>query len=209
INLEEITNRVIEKINDKLDSTIEIEASGRHIHLSREHIDSLFGKNYKLTQAKYLSQPGQYASKERLSIIGPKGVLHNVVVLGPERNQSQVEVSQTDSRILGIDIPVRMSGSIEETPGVLLANGSKIVSLDEGLIIAKRHIHVKDSEAERLQVKQNDTVQVKVLSERPVIFEDVIIRISSEYENAMHIDYDEANACGFKPGTKGIILDKL
>lgn len=206
LNMEEITKRVIEKLNSQTDDTVEIEASGRHIHLSREHIDALFGSNYELTPAKYLSQPGQFAAKERLSIIGPKAVLHNVVILGPERKQSQIEVSQTDSLTLGVKVPVRMSGEIEETPGVLLANGAKIVALEKGLIIAKRHIHIKASEAERLQVKQNDSVKVKVMSERPVTFEDVVIRVSPEFENSMHIDYDEANACGFVKGTRGTII---
>lgn len=209
LNISEIANRVIEKMNQQNsnDNTFEIETSGRHIHLSREHIDMLFGKGYELTIKRYLSQPGQYACEERVNLIGPKGVLHNVIILGPERSKTQVEVSLTDARTLGINVPIRMSGDIEGTPGIVLANGSNVVSLDEGLIVAKRHVHVNDQDAPKLGVQHGDTVKVKVLnSDRRLIFDDVAIRVHENYATSMHIDYDEGNACGYKKGTRGMIV---
>jgi propanediol utilization protein len=209
LNISEIANRVIQKMNELEinDNTFEIETSGRHIHLSRKHIDMLFGKDYELTIKRYLSQPGQYACEERLTLIGPKGVLHNVIILGPERAETQVEVSLTDARTLGINVPVRMSGDTEGSPGIILINGSNVVSLNKGLIVAKRHVHVNDQDAPKLGVEQGDTVKVKVLGgDRNLIFDDVAIRVDENYATSMHIDYDEGNACGHKKGIRGIIF---
>lgn len=210
LNISEIANRVIQKMNSleaETDNTFEIETSGRHIHLSRKDIDRLFGKDYELTVSKHLSQPGQYACKERLTLIGPKGVLHNAIVLGPERAETQVEVSFTDARILGVNVPLRMSGDTEGSPGIILANGANVVALDKGLIVAKRHVHVNDQDAPKLGVEHGDIVKVQVLdSERPLIFDDVAIRVHENFNTSMHIDYDEGNACGYKKGTRGVII---
>src|SRR5699024_3074735 len=173
---------------------VELEASGRHVHLSREAIDYLFGEGNKLTKYRELSQPGQYACKERITIAGPKGELENVIILGPERKASQVEVSSTDAVVLGEDIPVRESGDIKGTPGITLINNDRKLKLNEGLIVAKRHIHVSPEDAEKLNVRNKEVVQVKVFGERSLIFDDVIIRISPNYRTSMHIDFDEANA---------------
>ncbi|WP_068780899.1 ethanolamine utilization phosphate acetyltransferase EutD [Paenibacillus sp. GM2] len=202
--VESIIHEVVKRVQEE--TCIEIEASGKHVHLCREDIDALFGKGYQLTKAKDLSQPGQYACKERVTLIGPKGSLHNVVVLGPERKASQVEVSLTDSVVLGISAPVRESSKLEGTPGVIIASGSNMIWLEQGLIAAQRHIHVKAEDAEKYNVKNGEIVQVKVYGKRPLIFDDVLIRVSPNYETYMHIDYDEANACGFTKGTKGKIL---
>lgn len=202
--VESIIHEVVKRVQEE--TCIEIETSGKHVHLCREDIDALFGKGYQLTKAKDLSQPGQYACKERVTLIGPKGSLHNVVVLGPERKASQVEVSLTDSVVLGISAPVRESGKLEGTPGVIIASGSNMIRLEQGLIAAQRHIHVKAEDAEKYNVKNGEIVQVKVYGKRPLIFDDVLIRVSPNYETYMHIDYDEANACGFTKGTKGKIL---
>ncbi|EOI01896.1 ethanolamine utilization protein PduL [Enterococcus moraviensis ATCC BAA-383] len=200
-----LVDQVITKINEERGFLVE--ASGRHVHLSQEHIDRLFGKGYQLTIDKYLSQPGQYASKERLTIMGPKGALHNVVILGPARKASQVEVSGTDALALGVKVPVRESGDIEGTPGVVLINGSKMVALEKGLIIAKRHVHVAAKDAVKMNVVQGEIVKVRINSEqRSLIFDDVVIRVSDKFATAMHIDYDEANACSFKKGTRGYIV---
>lgn len=182
------------------ESFVELEASGRHVHLSREAIDYLFGPGYQLTKAKDLSQPGQFACKERITIKGPKGKFENVVILGPERKASQVEVSLTDAVVLGEKVPVRESGHIEGTPGITLIHKDRELTLDKGLIVAKRHIHVSPEDAEKLQVKNHEMVQVKVFGERSLIFDEVVIRISPNYRTFMHIDFDEANACGFKKG---------
>lgn len=190
------------------ESFVELEASGRHVHLSREAIDDLFGEGYQLTKAKELSQPGQFACKERITINGPKGKIENVVILGPERKATQVEVSLTDAVVLGEKVPVRESGHIEGTPGITLIHNKRELKLDQGLIVAKRHIHVSTEDAEKLHVNNHEIVQVKVFGERSLILDEVVIRISPNYRTAMHIDFDEANACGFKKGMLVKIIKK-
>lgn len=207
-NIDTIVDTVVSRIQEVMSQTFEIEASGRHIHLNREAIDSLFGKGYQLNPLKYLSQTGEFASQERVSIEGPKGTIRDVIILGPERKNYQVEVSLTDARLLGVNAPVKLSGDIENTPGIIVMNGSKSLVLDRGVIVAKRHIHVKDTDAEKLGVKDQERVSVQVFSERPLIFEDVIVRINRKFETYMHIDYDEANACGHKKGVRGHILKR-
>ncbi|MBZ2089782.1 phosphate propanoyltransferase [Streptococcus parasanguinis] len=206
MSFENIIDKVIDRIQNELDSSFEVEASGRHVHLSRKELDALFGTGYELTKAKDLSQPGQYASKERLTVVGPKGAFHNVVILGPVRKESQVEVSLTDCLQLGVKAPIRESGDIEGTPGIVLVNGDKSVSLDKGLIVAKRHVHMTPEDAEKIGVKNHDIVKVKVEGARPLIFDDVVIRVSPKFATYMHIDYDEANACGFSKGIRGRII---
>ena len=208
MSFENLIDKVIDRIQNELDGSFEVEASGRHVHLSRKELDALFGTGYELTKAKDLSQPGQYASKERLTVVGPKGAFHNVVILGPVRKESQVEVSLTDCLQLGVKAPIRESGDIEGTPGIVLVNGDKSVSLDKGLIVAKRHVHMTPEDAEKIGVKNHDIVKVKVEGARPLIFDDVVIRVSPKFATYMHIDYDEANACGFKKGTRGRIIKK-
>ncbi|PEX93240.1 ethanolamine utilization phosphate acetyltransferase EutD [Bacillus cereus] len=209
-----MNNQLIDSLVDEVlkrvqkETGIEIEASGRHVHLSRETIDLLFGSGYELNKLRDLSQPGQYVCKERVTLIGPKGVIHNVVVLGPERKQTQVEVSQTDAVSLGIKAPIKESGQLDGTPGIVLSTEKNVVHLNQGVIIAKRHIHMTPEDAKKNNVVNGEIVQVKVLGKRPLIFDDVVIRISSSYETYMHIDYDEANACGFVKGTIGKIIQK-
>jgi putative phosphotransacetylase len=204
-SINEIVEEVVKQIQLQ-NKTFEVEASGRHVHLSRKEIDALFGSGYQLTKVKDLSQPGQFVCKERITVAGPKGLFQNVVILGPERKEAQVEVSMTDTRILGINVPVRESGKIEGTPGVLLMNGSATVVLDHGLIVAKRHIHMTPEDALKNDVTNGQIVQVKVLGERPLIFDDVVIRVNPHFATYMHIDYDEANACGLTKGMRGYII---
>lgn len=206
MQLDELVSEVAKRVQASLAPSFEIEASGRHVHLSQEHIDCLFGEGYQLNPTKYLSQPGQFAARERVTLVGKNGTLHNVIILGPARSQSQVEISLTDARSIGEKVPLRLSGDIAGTPGIMIMNGSKSVVLSEGLIIAKRHIHVNDKDAERLNVSDREVVKVRTCSERPLIFDDVVVRISPKFETFMHIDYDEANACGFTKGTQGIIV---
>lgn len=206
MSFENLIDKVIDRIQNELDSSFEVEASGRHVHISRKELDALFGTGYELTKAKDLSQPGQYASKERLTVVGPKGAFHNVVILGPVRKESQVEISLTDCLQLGVKAPIRESGDIEGTPGIVLVNGDKSVSLDKGLIVAKRHVHMTPEDAEKIGVKNHDIVKVKVEGARPLIFDDVVIRVSPKFATYMHIDYDEANACGFSKGIRGRII---
>lgn len=190
------------------ESLVEVEASGRHVHLSREAIDYLFGKGYQLTKDKELSQPGQFACKERITIAGPKGKLENVVILGPERRECQAEISMTDAVTLGLKVPVRESGDIDGTPGITLIHQDRKLQLEKGLIVAKRHIHVSPEDALKLNVKNKEIVQVKVFGERSLIFDDVVIRVHPNFRTRMHIDYDEANACGFQNGALGKIIKK-
>ena len=206
INIDAIVDTVIKELKEQL--FILIEASGRHVHLSREDINTLFGNDYQLTPVKDLSQPGQFACKERVTITGPKNSIQNVVVLGPERSKSQVEVSLTDATTLGIKATVRLSGDIKGTPGIKITNPNNGVSIEikEGLIAAKRHIHVTPEDAKRFHISNGDSVKVKIFGERPVILEDVDIRVDKNFSTAMHIDYDEANACGLTKDTKGMII---
>ncbi|MPQ42899.1 ethanolamine utilization phosphate acetyltransferase EutD [Clostridium tarantellae] len=203
--LDEIISEVVNKV--KKEALIEVEASGRHIHLTREEIDKLFGKGYKLNKIKDLSQPGQYACKERVTITGPKGSIKNVVVLGPERKTTQVEVSLTDALALGIKPPIRQSGDLEGTPGITISTELGSVNLDKGLIVAKRHIHITPEDAEKFGVKDNEVVKVKVFGRRPLIFDDVIVRVNKNFKTYMHIDYDEANSSGFSKGTLARIIE--
>ena len=176
-----------------------VETSARHIHLSREAVDVLFGVGYQLTKKKDLSQPGQFACAEKLEVVGPKGKT-KASILGPERPSSQVELSLTDARAIGVSAPIRESGDTAGTPGCKLVNpetGAEY-ELKEGVIAAKRHIHLTPEAAEKIGVKDKQIVSVKIESERTAILGDVVIRVSEKFAPAMHIDTDEANAaCAF------------
>lgn len=174
---------------------IVVETSARHIHVSREDLDKLFGKDYQLTIKKNLSQPGQYASEERVTLTGPKGEL-KMSILGPQRNATQVEVSYTDARTLGLNPPVRESGDIEGTPGIKVTGPAGSVELTKGVIVAKRHIHLTPDAAKEMGVQDKQLVGVRVGGERGIVFEQTVVRVSDKFAPAMHIDTDEANACG-------------
>ena len=188
------------------DDTIPVELSARHVHLSQEDVDRLFGGI--LTPVRELSQPNQHLCEEKVRLIGPKGVIDRVAVLGPARKTSQVEISLTDARSLGIETPLRQSGDIAGTPGIILASSRGIVSLEQGVIVAGRHIHMPRSQAARFGVKDNDRVSVRVRGNRPVIMEEVLVRVSDDFRLAMHIDLDEGNGCGCINGTPATIIRK-
>jgi putative phosphotransacetylase len=179
---------------------IPVGVSNRHIHLTEKDLFTLFGEGYKLTNVKFLSQPGQFAAKETVVIRGPKGEIQNVRVLGPVRKASQVEISKTDMFTLGVIVPVRMSGDIKGTPGIEVIGPNGSVTLQEGLIIAKRHIHMHPDEARQFGVQDNEVVQVKTSGERALIFDQVVIRVHETFALDFHIDIDEANAAGLKTG---------
>ena len=183
---------------------LELEASGRHVHVTKDQAIALFG--HPLTPKRPLSQPGQYLANERVSIIGPKGSFENVAVLGPERKEAQVEISLTDGRTLGIDAPVRLSGDVAGSPGAVLEGSRGRVELRQGVVAAKRHIHLTPEDAARFGVKDRQNVKLKVYTSRPCVFEDVTVRISPDFASYVHLDYDEANACGFQKGDLGRIL---
>ena len=204
--LDRLVDEVVRRIKE--DVFIQVEASGRHVHLSRAHVEALFGKGYQLTPVKDLSQPGQFACKERVTIIGPKGKLPNVAVLGPERPETQIEISKTDARILGLNAPIRESGHIENTPGVIIASENAQIQTDKGTIIAMRHVHLTPEDARKFGVKDKEIVQVKLFTDRKLIFDDVVVRVSEKYASYMHIDYDEANACNLGSKTLARIIKK-
>jgi putative phosphotransacetylase len=188
------------------DDAIPVELSARHIHLSEKDVMALFGG--PLTPVRDLSQPGQFLCKERVRLIGPKAVIDNVAVLGPARGNSQVEISKTDARILGTETPVRQSGDVAGTPGIILASQTGIVGLEEGLIVAARHIHMTPEDAKRFGVSDGDMVSVRLDGERPVILEDVVVRVSDTFSLAMHIDLDEGNSSGWNASVSGRIIGK-
>lgn len=183
---------------------IELEASGRHVHLTQEAALALFG--HPLTAKRPLSQPGQYVCEERVSLITPKGCFDRVAVLGPERKVCQVELSKTDCIALGIDAPVRPSGSVKDTPGIVLANGERTYPIRSGVIVAQRHIHMTPEDAARYALRDGAVVSLRALTARPLIFEDVLVRVSADFCTYAHLDFDEANACGFQKGDFGWIM---
>ncbi|AET70191.1 propanediol utilization protein [Desulfosporosinus orientis DSM 765] len=174
--------------------TVPVGISNRHIHLSQDHIEALFGKGYTLTKMKDLSQPGQYACEETVSITGPKGTISGVRVLGPARKASQVELAGTDTFKVGLKPPVRDSGKIEGTPGIDVEGPKGRVHLDQGVIVAARHLHMTPEDAEKHSVKDGDHIQAIVPGPRGGIMGQVLVRISPDYALDLHVDTDEGNA---------------
>ena len=188
-------------------SQILIETSARHVHLTKEHIEKLFGKGHELTVKKELSQPGQYACEERVTIVGKKRELAGVSVLGPARNATQVELSLTDARSIGVDAPVRESGDIAGSGACKIVGPAGEVEISEGVIAAKRHIHLTPEAADEMGLSDKQIVSVKIDSDgRSAILGDVVVRVSEKFAPAMHIDTDESNAAGCKNGMMGEII---
>ena len=196
----------IEKLVDAVIRTafIPLEASGRHVHVTKEQALTLFG--HDLTEKRPLSQPGQYLCNERVTVEGPKGKFQNVAVLGPARKEAQVEISLTDGRTLGITPPVRLSGDVRNTPGARLVGPNGQVELENGVIAAKRHIHMTPQDARNFGVTDGQEVSLKTYTGRQLIFENVPVRVRPDFASFAHLDYDEANACGMKDGDLGRIL---
>ncbi len=187
-----------------------IETSARHVHVTQETLEALFGAGAQLTKKKDLSQPGQFASEQRVTVVGPKKELANVSILGPVRPADQVELSATDAHSIGLGIDIRESGDIAGTPGCTLRGPAGEVTIKEGVIVAKRHIHLTPETAEKLDVKNKDIVWVKTnTSGRNAILGDVVIRVSDKFADAMHIDTDESNAISAVPGLMGTIIKSL
>ena len=190
------------------ENRIIIEGSGRHIHLSQADLDALFGPNAELCVKKYLSQPGEFASECRVDVTGPKGTIKGVVILGPTRPQTQVELSFTDARILGIHAPIRESGQLAGSAPCTLTGPAGSVALKEGAIIAKRHIHFTPEDAATFGVADKEIVQVVTDGERALIFDEVVVRVSPKYATYMHVDYDEINAGGLFGEVTGVVVKK-
>lgn len=188
-------------------SQVPVGVSMRHIHLSRREVDALFGRTYQLTPLRPLSQPGQFACQECLDVIGPKGVLHRVRILGPERPEAQVELAQTDCRTIGVQAPVRPSGRVEGTPGVLLQGPRGVLSLSQGVIIADRHLHMSTAQAQAFGLSDGDVVRVEVGGGKPGVLDGVLVRAGGKYELDLHLDTDDANAFQLKQGQLVTVLE--
>ncbi len=189
------------------DKKILVEMSARHIHVTQKDLETLFGAGATLTPKRELSQPGQYLSEERVDLIGPKKTIANVSILGPTRPETQVEISLTDARTLGVAAPVRMSGDVKGTGSVTIKGPAGEVTIEEGVIAAKRHIHMTPQDAEKMGLTDGQNVSVKVETERGVVFDETVLRVSDKFATAMHIDTDEANAVALPREAYGIILD--
>lgn len=191
-----------------MEKKVLLETSARHVHVCRETLDILFGEGYELTKKKDLSQPGQFACEERIQVIGEKGNFPAVSILGPIRPNDQVELSASDARSIGVKAPVRESGDIAGSGGCKLVGPKGEVEISEGVIVAKRHIHMTPADAAEYGLSDKQVVSVKIDSaERSLVFGDVVVRVSEKFALAMHIDTDESNAVMAAPGTYGIILD--
>jgi len=203
-SMDQIVDAILMSIRDA--GLVQVEVSARHVHLSQEDAERLFGKGVSLTPKRDLSQPGQFLSEERVTIVGPKGEKTRTAVLGPVRKDSQVELSRTDCSELGIKAPVRESGNIEGSGAVTLVGPNGIIELKQGAIVAQNHIHLTPKTAQRLNLDDKQSVRVEVFTSRPVIFQNVIIRVSENFRDRMHIDFDEANAAAVEGFTLGQIL---
>lgn len=184
-----------------------VETSARHVHLTREALEILFGEGYELTPKKWLSQPGEFASTSRVDVVGSRKTLAGVSVLGPVRRVNQVELSLTDARSIGVEAPVRESGNVAGSGACRLVGPKGEIELTEGVIAAKRHIHMNPAEAAEVGVQDKQVVSVRVNTDgRSLTFDDVVVRVSERFALAMHIDTDESNACAVAPGAMGEIL---
>lgn len=191
-----------------MEKTVLVEISARHVHVSEADLETLFGKGYKLTPKKDLSQPGQFACEERVTVVGTKKELTGVSILGPCRKSTQVELSLTDARSIGVKAPIRESGDIIDSGACKLVGPCGEVELTEGVIAAKRHIHMTVADAEKYGITDKQIVSVKIPTQgRALVFDDVVARVSDSYALAMHIDTDEANAASVPGSCTGIILD--
>ncbi|WKY46805.1 phosphate propanoyltransferase [Eubacteriaceae bacterium ES3] len=189
-----------------MERKVPIGLSNKHIHVSQADLETLFGKGYELTPMKDLSQPGQYASEEKLDIVGPKSTIKGVRILGPVRPETQVELSIGDGFALGIKAPLRNSGDTAGSPGLKLIGPAGEVELDHGAIVAARHIHMSPEEGDAFGLKDKDVVSVKLDGPRGLIFDNVLVRVNPEYRLDMHLDVEEGNAAGAKNGQMATIL---
>ena len=179
---------------------VSVGLSNRHLHVSKEDLNILFGQDYELTHKKDLSQPGQYAAEEVVDIEGPKGTLKKVRILGPVRPETQVEISFADARALGVEPVVRESGKLGNTPGCKLTGPNGTVEITEGVIVASRHIHMHTDDAAKFDLKDKDIVNVETSGERGIIFKNVLVRVNPNYALEMHLDIEEGNSAGLKNG---------
>jgi putative phosphotransacetylase len=209
--IRQIVSKVLEKMTARSLSEVHeipfsVGISNRHIHLSQRDLEYLFGQGHKLQNLKNISQPGQYAARETVILAGPKGCIEQVRVLGPVRKQTQVEILRSDTFKLGVNAPVRESGDLSGSAGITVIGPNGSIELKEGLIIAQRHLHMKPSDAGSYGVSDGQSVRVRVAGERGILFENVVVRVSDSYASDFHIDIDEANGAGIKPGDPAYLV---
>jgi putative phosphotransacetylase len=202
-------NNALKDESDPILGTVKVGLSNRHVHLSEDDIQDLFGHDYELTKWKELSQPGQYAAKETVVLLGPKGSIEKVRVLGPPRSETQVEISGTDQFILGVNAPVRESGMLDDTSEIELLGPEGSLTLEKGVIRAWRHIHMTPGDGRKFNVENREKVNVRLIGDRTTILENVLIRITDTSALEMHIDTDEANAAGIELESKGEVLRRI
>lgn len=202
-----ITRIVLERLEDLERFQVPVGISNRHVHLSREDLDRLFGTGYSLTKKKDMKQPGQFAAEETVTLLGPKGQMNKVRILGPVRKESQVEISLTDGFRLGVHAPIRESGKLKDTPGLTIIGPKGSITLPRGTIVALRHIHMTPEQADQMGVKDGELVEVETCGARRCVLGNVLVRVSDRYALEMHLDVDEANACALKNGDV-VILKK-
>lgn len=205
--MEKLVSQVVDAIH--MAGFVEIEVSAKHVHLSQDDAEVLFGKGARLEAVRPLSQPGQFLSSQRVKLIGPKGTMERVAVLGPVRKATQVELSRSDCVALGVKAPKRESGDIAGSGSIVIEGPCGRLEVREGVIIAHNHIHVTEADSRRLGLQDKERVSVEVYSERPLIFNDVIIRVSKDFSCRMHIDFDEANAASVQGFTLGRIVRRV
>lgn len=179
---------------------VPVGVSNRHAHLTQQHVEKLFGKGYTLTPWKALSQPGQFAAQEQVTLQGDKGSIHNVRILGPARALTQVEVARSDGFRLGVHPPIRLSGDVDSTPGITLIGPCGSLVIDKGLIVALNHVHMAPEDAQRFAVRNGDRLMLQTFGARKLIFADVVVRVHDDYRLDFHLDQDEANAAALKTG---------
>ena len=202
--MKQVIDRVVDSILDS--GLVEVEVSARHVHLTQEDVEKLFGKGAVLHEKRALSQKGQYLSEERVTIIGPKGRMERVAVLGPVRKATQVELSMSDCFALGVKAPVRESGDLRGADDIVIEGPEGTLDAKGSVIVARAHVHVPPEVALRLKLQDKERVSVQIISERPVTFDNVVIRVNSEFRFKMHIDFDEANAALVSGFTLGKII---
>ena len=204
--MKQLSNNNIIRGGNIMEKFIPVSMSNRHVHISKEHLEVLFGEGHELTVMKELSQPGQFACDEKIDVVGPRATLKGVRILGPVRPETQIEISVFDARTIGVDAVVRASGNTNNTPGCTIVGPKGQVVLEKGLIVAARHIHMHTDDAPKYGVRDKDIVKVKVGTDRAVIFENVVIRVHPDFALDMHIDIEEGNAAAIQNCDKGEII---
>lgn len=212
-DIRDIVTRVIadaglvrEKTRKPEGQEIPVEISARHVHLTQEAVDVLFGKGYILTKKRSLSQPGQFLAEERVKLVTAKGQLNNIAILGPVRPENQVELSLTDARVLGVKAPICLSGDLEGAADVVIVGPKGVVTAERSVMVAKAHVHMTPADADTYGVENNERVSVRIGTERPVTLNDVIVRVRDDYALAVHIDFDEANAAQLSGDAIGLLI---